>query len=157
MVIISCLTERAREFDVSIVSLLPLLRDQSHSVATIKHVMDKIRDTVGFFNPSQAPVITAAQPLYALAKQIQWHWPDFYNEDKFVSVFGGLHIEMAALRSIGTFLQDSGWTSALVDAEIASAGTADSFLSASSVTKNRQAHQITACSLYRLLKEAYRN
>ena len=50
-------------------------------------------------------------------------------------MFGGLHIEMAALKSIGTLLQSSGWTSAIVEADIASSGTAESFLSASSVTR----------------------
>ena len=34
-------------------------------------------------------------------------------------------------------------------------GTAESYLSASSVTRTRQAHQITACSLYKLMKKAY--
>ncbi|KAJ8353458.1 hypothetical protein SKAU_G00210250 [Synaphobranchus kaupii] len=70
-------------------------------------------------------------------------------------MFGGLHIEMAALRSIGNLLQGSGWTGALVEAGVASSGTADSFLSASSVTRTRQVHQITACCLYKLLKAAY--
>ena len=64
---------------------------------------------------------------------------------------------MAALRSIGTLLQDSGWTGALVEAGITSSGTAESFLTASSITKTRQMHQITACSLYKLLKAAYQN
>ena len=62
---------------------------------------------------------------------------------------------MAALKSIGTLLRDSGWTGALVEAGIASPGTADSFLTASSITRTRQMHQITACSLYKLLKAAY--
>jgi len=88
-------------------------------------------------------VITADQPLYALAKQIQWHWPEKYGEDKLVVMFGGLHIEMTALKSIGTLLKDSGWTSALVEAGVASPGTADSFLSASNITRTRQGHQIT--------------
>ena len=79
---------------------------------------------------------------------MQWHWPEKYGEDNFVIMFGGLHIEMAALRSIGTLLQDSGWTGALVEAGITSSGTAESFLTASSITKTRQMHQITACSLY---------
>ena len=55
----------------------------------------------------------------------------------------------------GTFLRDSGWTGALTESGVASAGTADSFLSAASLTKTRQAHQVTACSLYKLLKSAY--
>ena len=49
-------------FEVSITSLLPLLREQAHSVATIKHVMNKIKDTVALLNPQQTPVIAADQP-----------------------------------------------------------------------------------------------
>ena len=114
--------------------------------------MQKIRDTVAFLYPGQTPVIAADQPLFALAKQIQWQWPE-YREDKFVII----HIEMAALRSLGTLLEDSGWASAIVEAGVASSGTAESFLAGSSVTRARLAHQITACSLYTLMKEAYRD
>ena len=145
---------RSPPFEVAIMSLLPLLRDQAHSVATIKHAMDKIQEAVRFLNPGQTPVMAADQPLFALSKQIQWKWPE-YGEDKFVIMFGGLHIEMAGLRSLGVLLQDSGWTSALAEGGVASTGTADSFLGVFSVTKTRQAHQVTACSLYQLMKEAY--
>ena len=106
-------------------------------------------------NPGQVPVVAADQPLFATAKQVQWHWPDKYGEGKFIMMFGGLHIEMAALKSNGTLLQDSGWKGALVEAGIATTGTADSFLSASSVTRTRQMHQVTASSLYKLVHEAY--
>ena len=64
---------------------------------------------------------------------------------------------MAALRSLGTLLHDSGWTTAITGAGVSTSGTAESFLSASSVTKTRQAHQVTACSLYQLMKEAYQD
>ncbi len=148
--------KRNQPFQVSITSLMPLIRDQAHSVATIKHCMQTIRDTVAFLNPGQIPVIAADQPLFSLAKQIQWQWPE-YREDKYVVMFGGLHIEMAALKSIGTFLEDSGWTTAISEAGVASSGTAESFLVAASVTKTRFAHQITASSLYILLKEAYKD
>ena len=148
--------KRSQPFEVSITSLLPLLRDHTHSVATLKHAMRKIRDTVAFLNPGQTPVIAAKQSLYALLKQIQWEWPE-YGEDKFVIMFGGLHIEMAALKSLGTLLEDCGWTSAIIEAGLASSGTAESFLTASSVTKTRQAHQITACTLYKLMRGAYDN
>ena len=57
--------------------------------------MEKISDTVAFLNPGQVPVSTADQPIMS----------------------GGLQIELAALRSIGTLLQDSGWTGALFEAE----------------------------------------
>ena len=146
---------RSPEFEVSITSLLPLLMAQVHSVATIKHVIQKVRDAVAFLNPGQVPVITADQPIFALAKQVQWQWPDRYGEDKYLVMFGGLHIEMAALKSLGTPLRDSGWTGALVEAGVDSSGTAESLLSVSSVTKTRQMHQVTASSLFNLLKAAY--
>ena len=79
------------------------LRDQAHSVAPIRHVMDMIKEVVEILNPGQTPVVAADQPIYAVAKQIQWHWPDQYSEEKLVMMFGGLHIE------IGTLLRDSGW------------------------------------------------
>ena len=70
-------------------------------------------------------------------------------------MFGGLHIEMASFSSIGNLLKGSGWTSVLTDAGVASFGTAEFFLTASNVTRIRQAHQITAASLYRHMKTAY--
>lgn len=35
------------------------------------------------------------QPLYTVAKEIQWNWKDCYGGQKIVIMFGGLHIEMA--------------------------------------------------------------
>ena len=91
---------------------------RSRSVETLCHFCTWHRQT---------PVLAADQHLYALAKQIQWQWPD-YGEDRFVIIFGGLHLELASLRSIGTLLQDSGWTSAICEANMASSGTAETFL-----------------------------
>ncbi|KAI9516361.1 hypothetical protein NQZ68_017564 [Dissostichus eleginoides] len=48
--------KRHPTFEVGITSLLPLLRDQAHSVATVRHVMDKIKDIVAFLNPGLVPV-----------------------------------------------------------------------------------------------------
>ena len=70
-------------------------------------------------------------------------------------MFGGLHIEIAAFKTIGNLLESSGWTGALVQANVASPGTADSFLRAAHATRTRRAHQITASSLYHLLQKAY--
>ena len=70
---------RGHNFQISIASLLPLWRDVAHSVATIKHAMGKIRETTEFLNPGQIPVMAADQPLYALAKQVQWEWPEQYG------------------------------------------------------------------------------
>ena len=147
---------RGLEFRPSISALLPLLPEQAHSIATIKHTMNKIKEATQYLNADQIPVVTADQPLFAIAKQIQWQWPEFYGEDKFIIMFGGLHIEMAAFKTIGGLLKDSGWSTALTEAGIASSGTAESFLTASSVTKTRLAHQVTACALFKQLQCAYK-
>ena len=46
--------------------------------------------------------------MYALAKKIQWSWPETHEEILFVVMFGGLHIEMVALKTIGDLLEGSG-------------------------------------------------
>lgn len=56
-------------------ALLPLFLDNAHSVAMIRHSMDIVRAAVQYLNPGQVPVLAADQPLYALAKEIQWTWP----------------------------------------------------------------------------------
>ena len=136
-------------------ALLPLFLDNANSVAMIRHSMDIIKAAVQHLNPGQTPIVAADQPLYALAKKIQWSWPATHGEDHFVIMFGGLHIEMALQKVLGDWLEGSGWTNALVQADIAGSGTANSFIHASHVTKTRHAHQVTAASLYTLLQQAY--
>ena len=94
------------------------------------------------------------QPLFTIAKNIQWKWPSVYGESKFVIMFGGLHIELAALQTEGNLLESSGWTGALVQAGVATYGKADSFLKAAHITRTRRAHQVTACVLHQALEEA---
>ena len=113
MVSLPCITKEKWIIRIKHHILLPLLQDETHSVATIKHALQKIRETVRFLNPGQIPVVTADQPLYSLAKQIQQKIGQSTKRIR-------LSCEMAALKSIGTLLHDSGWTSALVEASIAS-------------------------------------
>ena len=106
---------------------LPLFLDSAHTMTMIRHSMDVVKNAVEHVNAGQTPVVTLDQPLFALAKQIQWKWPEKYGEDKMVVMFGGLHIEMAALKTLSDWLRGSGWIQALVQAEIATPGTVDSF------------------------------
>ena len=76
-------------------------------------------------------------------------WPQSLGEDGFVVMFGGLHIEMALWSTIGDFLDCSGWTAALCEASVATAGVADSFLKVSNLTRARRSHQITELVLSR--------
>jgi len=62
---------------------------------------------------------------------------------------------MAGLKVIGNWLKDCGWVEAIVEAKIASAGTADSFLKVSHITRARHAHRVSASSLHVVLKKSY--
>ena len=79
-------------------ALLPLLLENAHSVAMIKHSMDIVKTLVQYLNPGQILVLAADQPRFTLAKQMQWRRPATHGEDQFVIMFGGLHIEMAVLK-----------------------------------------------------------
>lgn len=100
-------------------------------------------------------MIAMDAPLYALAKLVQWNWPQSYGESQYVVMFGGLHVEMALWKTFGDYLEASGWTTALTQASIASSGTADSFLKASHLTRTRHAHQISVLALSKLQHDAF--
>ena len=116
---------------VSQSTLLPLFREAANSVAMICHSMNIVANATYCANPGQTPVLTVDQPLFALAKQIQWNWPENFGEHRFVLVLGGLHLEMAALRTLGNWLHCSGWTTAIVNTNVTSCGKADTLLHAS--------------------------
>ncbi|CAB4002221.1 Hypothetical predicted protein [Paramuricea clavata] len=116
--------------------------------------MNIIKKTTEHLHPGQVPVIAVDQPLFAVAKQIQWNWPQTHGEQNFVILLGGLHIEMVALKMLGDWLEDSRWTSALVEAGIANPGMANSFAKALNVKRARCAHQLTASALYALLNKS---
>ena len=67
--------------------LLPF-QEEAKSVAMILHSMNTVKRLVEFLNPSQTPVTACDQPLYAIAKKIQWQWPETLGEKKFVVVLG---------------------------------------------------------------------
>lgn len=139
------------------ISLLPLLTEPAHCVATILHAINHVRNAVNFLNHGQTPVITMDQPLFCIAKQIQWAWPEVHGESMLVVVMGGLHIEMNLLKLIGDFLSGSGWTTLLVQSEVTTAGRADAILKGLHVTRSRYVHQVTAASLYILKTLAYKS
>ncbi len=83
----------------AIISLLPMFIENAHSVDMIAHSLKVIGAAANHINLTQIPVVPLDQPLLALAKQIQWMFKEIFNEDQFVIMLGGLHIEMAAHKS----------------------------------------------------------
>ena len=92
--------------------------------------------------------------FFALAKLVQWKWPESHGEAKHVVMLGGLHTEMALWNTLGDMLEGSGWTTALTEAEVATSGIAESFLKCSHRTRTRHAHQVTLLTLHKLQQEA---
>ena len=72
-------------------TILPLIREKVHMLATQYHCMNIISKTISAINPNQTPVDTCDQPVYALTKQIQWCYPELFSTSKYFSLFGGLH------------------------------------------------------------------
>lgn len=125
------------------------------------------------------------QPLYATGKKIQWTWPDTYGEDKFVLLLGPLHIEQSFLGILGQLMEGCGWVGVVAASGVMSAGSAEAILkvfrlppnklrSSSSIkrktvtilsksrllqvvhiTRARVMHEITAVTLYGLLRQSY--
>ena len=74
-------------------SLLPLFYEKAATVAIIQHGMSVIKKATEFLNPGQIPVTVCDQPLFAIAKVVQWNWPPTHGENVHVVMLGGLHIE----------------------------------------------------------------
>ena len=138
----------------AIITLLPLFRDGAHSPAMIKHGMNLIRQITFQVNPEQIPVLTVDQPLYAIAKRIQWKWPDDYGEKCYDILMGGLHIEMAMLKVLGSWLDGSGW-SYVTSANVTTEGRAAGLLKGAHISRGQWAHQVTVAALYIPLQKSY--
>ena len=132
-----------------------MFTENAHFLAVIAHAINVISLAVKHLNPSQIPVVAFDQPLFALAKQIQWSVGGAYDESHVIVMLGGLHIDEAAFKSLGKWVLGSGWCEALTNETVTSPGIANSFLIASHITRTRRAHQVTAASLHLLMKKAY--
>ena len=72
------------------------------SYLTMVSVSNNLVPTYGPFSASgQVPVMTVDQPLYALAKEIQWSKPDVQGEEKFLVMMEDLHIETTFMKCLG--------------------------------------------------------
>ena len=145
---------RPPSFSPVISGLLPLFYEKASSLAMVKHGMEMQRRATAHLNPGQIPVTAFDQPLFAIAKFVQWSWPLVHGARKHVVMFRGLHIEMALWNVCGDLLEDSGWTTAFAEAGIASSGTAE-FLKVTHLTRTRHAHQVTVLALHKLQREAF--
>ena len=93
----------------ALTQLLPLFNEKAATASMIKHGMDMLKEATQFLNPGQIPVIALDAPLYALAKYVQWNWPQTHGESKYVVMFGvsiskwqyGIHWEITWSHLVG--------------------------------------------------------
>ena len=101
-------------------------------------------------------MLVVDQPLYAIAKTIQWTIEEKFGEDIFVVLLRGLHIEMALWSTNGDMMQGEDWLEALVEGEvIKSEAAATALLKSKNVMRTRYAHQITVAVLDCLIKRTH--
>ena len=67
--------------------------------------MDILQTATLHLNPSQATVLTVDRPRYTIEKKIQWSFPNMYDEQNFIIMMGGLHIEMTFVLVLGQWLE----------------------------------------------------
>lgn len=106
-------TKHTEDIHTSLNALLPLFTEDSASVSMLRHGFDLLRNITDLLNPGQIPVMWIDQPLFALAKLLQWNSPSLYGEDKLVVMFGPFHIEQAFERIIGQMMDSCGWIEVL--------------------------------------------
>ena len=138
-------------------ALFPLFQEEADTPAMIKHGMTVVKEATEFLNPGQIPIMAVDQPLFALAKYIQWAFVDDFGSKKFVVMLGGLHTEQAVLHCLGNLLDGSGWTTALAEADVVSAGIAQSILRGKPIVRARFTHQVTLAVLHILQQQAYQS
>ena len=138
-----------------IFAMLPIWRDNSKSPATIKYVLDVLGPAIDYLNPEQPMVVGFDQPLYAIAKRMQWYQSDQYVYQKIVITLGALHIETAILRCLGDWLQNSGWLTYFSNAGVTSPKN-ESLLTAHIIAPSKYAHEITAKVLYQLMLRPFK-
>jgi len=137
-------------------SLLPLFDEKSTDPSMVYHAMLLVKNSTDYVNPGQTAVMTCDQPIYAVAKQLQWSTAHpKISEDNFFLLLGGLHLEKSCLKLVGEVLKDSEWTLLLAGSGIFTSGVAESLLSASHIKKTRRSHQLTLAALHVLKMKAF--
>jgi len=94
----------------------------------IKHGSDVAKNVTKYLNGDQVAIMCLDQQLYTIAKKIQWLWPNEYGEKQIVYVMGPLHIEQAWSKVLGQALEDSGLTTIITQAGLATTGSAEALL-----------------------------
>ena len=68
--------------------------------------MKLVAKLTNHLNPDQTSVMTADKPVFTIAKQLQWQYPERF--DQMFIMLGPLHIKMAFMSAIGDWITGNG-------------------------------------------------
>ena len=109
-----------------------------------------------FTNRGQTPVMVADQPLFILAKKLQWKNPQSENgEESFLVILGAMQTMKMLWSASGNWLSGSGWETALTNSGITTSGRAQCFLVVHHICRTRYMPQVSEAALYVLAHKVY--
>ena len=139
---------------VGVNAILPMINKEVHTLETQYHVMSLNKKMTTFLNPSQVPVDTCDQPVYALTKTIQWMYPNEFGQSAYMSILGGLHIEQSILVMHGELVNGSGLSNILNVNDLSIIGTS-AVVDVNDIKRARYCLQVAACAIYKKLHDAH--
>ena len=142
------------EINVGVNAILPMINKEVHMLDTMYHVMNMNKKITNFLNPSQTPVDTCDQPVYALTKTIQWMYPETLGSGKYLSILGGLHIEQSALAMHSEIIKGSGLERILSSNDLSIIGKSVE-VDETDIKRARYCLQVGAFAVFPKLNDAY--
>ena len=142
------------EINAGVNAILPMINKEVHRLDTMYHIINLNNKITNFFNPSQTPVDTCDQPVYALTKTIEWMHPEALGSGKYLSILGGLYIEQSALVMYGEIIKGSGLKKILSSNDLSIIGTS-AVVDVNDIKHAWYCLQIASCAVFRKWKDAY--
>ena len=120
------------------------------------HLISLFIEYTHYLNPQQVTAVDCSdQPIFALRKINQWLYPNTFSFPRYFPLFGGLHIEKAALIANGHLVGGTGLNEILGDQSIDTVGLQTAFVDVNHIHKARYSVQLSVVSIYACLKDAH--
>ena len=131
----------------------PLLAAPAHEWSTLLTILKQAQAiNVAIMGPDRKTVISLDMGLYKPAKQLQMSRRDL---DHLILRPGELHIIMAQLRSLGSYIENSGLDFCWTEADMYGPATVKQILEGKHVRRGIDAHIITLQALHTLYQDAF--
>ncbi|KXJ12360.1 hypothetical protein AC249_AIPGENE6741 [Exaiptasia diaphana] len=133
----------------------PLIPEPAHEWRTLLTVLKQAQNIkTAVVGPSRKTVISLDLGLYQPAKQLQMSRTDLNH---IILRPGELHIVMAQLRTIGSYIENSGIDLCWTEADLYGPSTVKQILEGNHVKRGQTAHIVTLQALFNLYQEVFLN